>query len=257
MVPINYYANNTTLDTLFDSLNGFFFVGGGAEFPESAQHVFDRTVKANANGDYMPLWGTCMGFQWLLMSATRDSSILDPKGGAQFDSENISLPLSFTSAAASSKLFGSAPADVVSILKLQNVTMNNHHYGIYPDHFAATPALASFFNVLSTNVDRAGSPFVSTIESKQYPIFGSQWHPEKNAFEWSRNHDGTFYEAINHSPDAIKVGQWAANFFVDRTRQSVHRFASLVAENEALIYNYAATRTDKDFISTYFFPNDF
>lgn len=43
------------------------------------------------------------------------------------------------------------------------VTMNNHHYGIYPDHFAATSSLASFFSVISTNKDRQGVPFVSTV----------------------------------------------------------------------------------------------
>lgn len=47
VVPVNYYANNSVLDTLFDSLNGFFFVGGGADFPPSAQYIFDKTVAAN------------------------------------------------------------------------------------------------------------------------------------------------------------------------------------------------------------------
>jgi gamma-glutamyl hydrolase len=29
--------------------------------------------------------------------------------------------------------------------------------------------------------------YISTIEAKQYPILGLQWHPEKNSFEWTKH----------------------------------------------------------------------
>lgn len=182
MVPINYYATDEELDEVFSKVNGFFFTGGDAEFPSSAQYIFDKTVAANAAGDFMPLWGTCMGFEWLLMSATRDKDILDPKQG-QMDAYNISLPLDFTASAPASKMFSLAPSSIYNILESQNVTMNNHHYGIWTEHFLATESLSSFFDVLSTNVDRNGDSFISTIEAFDFPIFGSQWHPEKNLFE--------------------------------------------------------------------------
>lgn len=43
--------------------------------------------------------------------------------------------------------------------------MNNHIKGIYPSHFAATPALSEFFSVLSTNKDRQGVEFVSMVSN--------------------------------------------------------------------------------------------
>jgi gamma-glutamyl hydrolase len=182
VVPINYYSTISQIDALFPKLNGFFFPGGGATFPESAQRVFDNVVTYSDAGDQVPLWGTCMGFQWLLISATRDTSILDPKSG-QMDAYNLSIPLDFKPSASSSKLFGNINKDLYNILAKENVTMNNHHYGIWTDHFYSTPALTSFFNVLSTNVDRRGDEFVSTMEAFKYPIFGTQWHPEKNPYE--------------------------------------------------------------------------
>lgn len=182
VVPIDYNAKESELDALFSSLNGIFFTGGDSEFPASAQYMFDKVVAANDAGDFMPLWGTCMGFEWLLMSAARDSKILDPKVG-QMDAYNYSIPLDLTTAASTSKLFGSAPEKIMSILTSENVTMNNHHYGIWTDSFKAHSELRKFFNVLSTNNDRNGHNFVSTMEAFKYPIFGSQWHPEKNAFE--------------------------------------------------------------------------
>jgi gamma-glutamyl hydrolase len=182
VVPINYSATNAELDVIFQSINGLFFPGGGAVFPKSAQYMFDKVVAANQAGDYFPLWGTCMGFQWLLISATRNPNVLDPSNG-QMDSYNYSIPLDFTAAAPSSRLFAHA-GRVYDILAKENVTMNNHHYGIYPEHFAKEPALTDMFQVLSNNNDRQGVPFVSTIEAFKYPIYGSQWHPEKNDFEY-------------------------------------------------------------------------
>jgi gamma-glutamyl hydrolase len=182
VVPINYYSSNAQLDTIFKSVNGVFFPGGSASFPKQAQYMYDKIVAANDAGDYFPLWGTCMGFQWLMIAQSRNSNILDPHNG-QMDSYNLSIPLNFTDAAKTSRLFSTAGDNIYKILGTEDVTMNNHHYGIYPSTFEKTSTLTSFFNVLSTNVDRQGVEFVSTVESFKYPIYGSQWHPEKNNFE--------------------------------------------------------------------------
>jgi hypothetical protein len=29
--------------------------------------------------------------------------------------------------------------------------------------------------------------YISTVEAKEYPILGLQWHPEKNSFEWTKH----------------------------------------------------------------------
>lgn len=62
----------------------------------------------------------------------------------------------------------------------QPVTINLHHDGVTPTAFASDARLSSFFDLLSTNVDRKGSPFVSTIEGKSVPVYGAQWHAERN-----------------------------------------------------------------------------
>jgi gamma-glutamyl hydrolase len=196
------------------------------------------------------------------MSASRNANILDPSDGTTMNSENYSIPLTLTPAAAGSRLFKGASAHIMDVLQNQNVTMNNHHYGIYPDHFRATPALVAMFNVLSTSKTRDGVEFVSTMEAFDYPIFGTQWHPEKNNFEFQMvSSPGSSvewpYEAINHSPDAVLVAQYTANFFVAQARQSSHRFADPAEEKKRLIYNWPVFATPNDFVQTYFFPKDF
>merc|ERR1712130_698398 len=130
--------------------------------------------------------------------------------------------------------------------------MNNHHHGITSEHFSENENLTAMFNVLSNNADRDGRYFVSTIEAKNLPIYGVQWHPEKNNFEWSVNSDGSPYEAINHSADAVAASQAMANFFVNEARKNDHKFPTPDLEKNALFYNYPVTRTHKDFVQTYF-----
>lgn len=58
--------------------------------------------------------------------------------------------------------------------------------------------------------------FITT--GKKYPIFGTQWHPEKCQFEWTPK------EVIDHSADAVFVGQYMANFFVNQGTTILGKF---------------------------------
>ena len=77
---------------------------------------------------------------------------------------------------------------------------------------------------------------------------GTQWHPEKNAFEWNPK------ESIPHSANAVNVMQWVANFFMSEARKNDHHFESVEAETKALIYNYRTTFTDAGFTEEYIWP---
>jgi len=101
-----------------------------------------------------------------------------------------------------------------------------------PENFTADPVLSTFYKMLTISPDLAGRTFVSTIESRRYPIFGVQWHPEKNVFEWRVN------TTIPHTKDAVQVTQYTANFFVDQARQNTNHFDSLEDEVKYLIYQY-------------------
>eukprot|EP00762_Andalucia_godoyi_P002235 ANDGO_07496.mRNA.1 Gamma-glutamyl hydrolase A len=251
VVPVPYDATPTELDFYLASLNGIVFPGGGADLDHStlydtAYYIVQKVMQMNSQGDVFPLHGTCMGFELLISVMCGNPEILE-----SFDSENITLPLSFTPAAKSSAMFGSsAPQDIVNILGSEAVTMNNHGYGISPSTFNQTKGLGDVFQVTSLNQDREGRTFVSTIEAPTYGLYGTQWHPEKPQFEW------TTEEVTSHTPNAIYANQYIANFFLAQARQSNHKFANPVDETNALIYNYQPLFTGRiiiDFEQTYFF----
>jgi len=249
VVPIKYNATNDEVDTIMSSVNGILFPGGDASIPDTANYIFESVIQLNKNGDYFPLWGTCLGFEWLLMAVGGDDVL------SSYDAENISLPLTFTNDASSSRLYYEATDSLISILATENVTMNNHMYGGSPDLFEGSSDIGSFYTILSTNEDRSGKTFVSSMESKNYPIYGIQFHPEKNNFEWGTYPNGLPYEVINHSPDAVIISQYFGNVFMREARQNFHTFAAPELEDDALIYNYQPTKTGPDFMQEYYFTS--
>ncbi len=85
------------MTTMLNWLNGVLFTGGGASLDNgapyfvAAQSIFSYANTVNSQGDYFPLWGTCMGFQTLVRCQSDNPNIL-----TGFDSENITLPLNYT-----------------------------------------------------------------------------------------------------------------------------------------------------------------
>lgn len=242
VVPIRNDLSEEQLEKLFSSINGVLFPGGGADLFDSSyartgKILFNLAVKANKAGDVFPLWGTCLGFEFLSTCGS---------GGAQVtslvDGENYSVPLNLSEGYQSSRLFGSsAPEEIITYLKTKDVTFNHHRACVSTDEYHSNKALNEFFRLLSTNRDKEGKKeFVSTIEAYDYPFYGTQWHPEKNSFEW------TSREAINHSKEAVLVTQYMANFFVNQARLSGHHFPNKQEEEDALIYKYSPVYCDPE-----------
>merc|ERR1712037_1035441 len=111
--------------------------------------------------------------------------------------------------------------------------------GIAPGVFNADTKLPTFYTPTATGLDRAGKEFIAVIEGKKYPVFGTQFHPEKNSFEWSTKSD------IPHSHDAVLTTQAFSNFFVAQARENSRKFPSEDDLNSKLIYNYAPVFTGK------------
>ncbi|EDO44920.1 predicted protein [Nematostella vectensis] len=221
VVPIRNDLTKSELTKLFYSINGVLFPGGDSDlwksgYARTGAAIFDLAMEANDNGDVFPLWGTCLGFQLLHVRAAKGKDVLTKCSG-----ENVSLPLNFTDGYKDSRMFRNAHNDVTQDMAKLGVTLNMHVNCVTVETYEKESSLSSFFKKLSTNMDKDDKvKFVSTVEGLKYPFYGTQWHPEKNQFEW------TYEENINHSSEAVKVAQYVANFFVDQGRnQEIHTLA--------------------------------
>jgi len=249
VVPIHYTQSKADIEDLLSHLNGVLFTGGGASLDPDSPYfqaieiAYNFVVQTNTNGGVLPLWGTCLGFESICRAASQDPNVL-----TAFDAENYTIPLSFTDAAQNSRMFDSdafpyAPY-VMGLLSNYPITMNNHELGVSPSSFAAHASLSGVFDVLATNVDREGLPFVSLIEAKNMPIYGSQFHSEKPQWEWYPD------EVIQHSFVAVQGNAYFMSFFVNECRRSDASFPD--GANIDFIYNTTATYTDGEFTQCYF-----
>ena len=176
----------------------------------------------------MQLHGTCLGFEALAILAAQNESVV-----TEFDAEDYSQPLYPTEKAPTSRFFSALPPHVVQNLNTKPYAMQNHAHGVAWDAFKSNPKLDEFFDVLTLSIDRQDEVYVSTMESTKYPISATQWHPEKNAFEWTLDK-----ESISHHPEAIEVTQEVANYVVGAARKNFHSPENREDEENLVIYNW-------------------
>ena len=133
------------------------------------------------------------------------------------------------------------------------IAFNMHQWQVTPESFLRNNILSRELRIIATNVDRSGREFISIAEGVRYPIYATQFHPEKNLFEWDSN------LAIPHTQDARDTAQYFANFFIDQCRSNNHTFGGPRQENDVLIYSYEALFSaprDPSFEQVYLFPAD-
>lgn len=74
------------------NLNGVFYCGGGADGPYNVfgKAIFEAAKSINDEGGYMPVWGTCLGFENLAQFVSLEGDDV-LTSGFESDDENYKL----------------------------------------------------------------------------------------------------------------------------------------------------------------------
>ncbi|GMI15571.1 hypothetical protein TrLO_g14937 [Triparma laevis f. longispina] len=218
---VPFTANSTQVEEIYKQTSGLLLMGGSATLPQAARDLYSLKLKGDSNGSFYPMWGTCLGFEWINQLVSEDDSIIDSK----FNAENISLALDFEDDIEDSRVMpeGGVQTDLAGNYE---ITMNMHAHGVATEDWLANEHLTDTFNLISTNDDLDGKNFVSTIESKSADkaIYATQWHPEKNNFEYGAVDNDQAYLSTSHSAEAVRLSFELAAFFVGEARKSDHVF---------------------------------
>ena len=233
VIPIRTNLSKEKIKKLFQSINGAIFPGGhfgliSSAYANTSRIIFDLARKTFDNGGYFPIMGMCLGHQFLATVLNGPFHIR-----IRTDSYNLTAPLNLVTDYRESKLFRNIPDHLVKCFNTTfGITGHFHNYSLSVKLFKENRKLKEFFKVLTTNFDRKGTEFVSTMEGRKYPFYSTQWHPEKSPFEW------TITKNIPHSLAAIQLSQYMSNFFVNEARVSSHKFASEKVLRKSLVDNY-------------------
>lgn len=252
VVPIPINKSRSYYKKLMNNISGVLWPGGAASFKRgyanAGNEIYQIAKEMNQNGTHFPILGICLGFELLTYVASDKRLNRMP-----CTSQSQALPLKFEKNFRQSKLFQNASEHITRSLETKNVTINFHKFCITKNELRRL-RLNNTFRIISQNVATDGVKFISSLEHVNFPFYGLQFHPEKNIYEWITGKN------IPHTFDAIEVGQYFANFFVNETRKNQNKFSNHTKEIESLIYNYPPPlytgKNNSVFEQIYLFPVD-
>lgn len=167
VIPIHTHHKDAELRDLFKAINGILLPGGGSNLKDSryihnARLLHEMAIDANEEGDYFPIWGTCLGFEALLIMCGGLSVLGDA------DATNLPLPLITTNEAEDSRIFSSTPKSALQSFALKQVKYHFHKKCITEDSFCGSEALTAEYRVLAYDKDRENNTFVSVVEGNSF-----------------------------------------------------------------------------------------
>ena len=155
--------------------NGVLFPGGNDDgYYDFGKFIYEAVKAYNDAGQFYPLMGLCQGHENMAMYASSfGKDVLDVLLAI-----NVSLPLEFIDGV-EAKLFDGL-GNQKHLFEEFPVTQNFHQWAIKPEQFEIDEGLSSMFYPTSISYTTdTHEPFVATMESKNYPFYAVQFHPEK------------------------------------------------------------------------------
>lgn len=243
VVPIIYGESWETTKDKLDQLDGVLFPGGGGDYLEVGRKILDYVTDQNDNGHFYPLWGTCLGYERLLIyTADLGKDVL-----TNIELHKKSIPLKFTRDPRKTRMY--APLGLKAFeFEKKNLTYNSHTWAVAPELFETDKGLADFWDLTAiSTIPGNGTAFAASIEAKKYPIFATQFHPEKPSELWTDGYD------IDHSWESIQLQSIFGKEFVAMARENTNSFANFTEYAKYDISNYPTIQTFEEMADAYAF----
>jgi len=133
VVPLIESEGEEVMLQKLSKLNGVLFPGGGSNYRVFAGQIYEKVVEFNDEGQVYPLWGTCLGFQYMVRFASKGPTGL-PSILKKLTSKKEMLTLDFMGAdVTTSKMFGELDNFDIDTLKDEPLTYNSHNWGVSLD----------------------------------------------------------------------------------------------------------------------------
>ena len=194
-VPILFYKSVKELLDLMDHLDGFVLTGGSegffdyessaSRYLEVVQRILQKAKDINDSGRTFPVWGTCLGFEAMLMV----ESGLTLKRHVVDNHLKLRERIKITSDSLESMRFFTEKE--LSEMEDLPLLYFNHMFGISRNDVRHLPELKDSVRIgAKINTVRRRNVAV-WAEFRKYPFYGTQFHPEKRPIAGANPFDQT------------------------------------------------------------------
>ena len=169
IVPIFLSNDENYLENILSRVNGLLLPGGAAnlvkdneltDYLKQIKQILKIARKFNDNGDYFPIWGTCLGFEAILID------IFGPEAmDSNLDDENFLHTL-----IPHGDFWKFLPHDVMEWIKKEPVLPYHHNRGFY-ESTVKKHNMHKKIDITGWS-ERNGKHFLASFKDKKYPFYG-------------------------------------------------------------------------------------
>lgn len=199
-IEINFFEPEESYLAKLEISDALLLTGGGqnvlkpdgstSEYFKVAKRLINYAVERNQKGGYFPLWGTCLGFQSIVYTFSRETLRV-----ATVDNPATSGSLHLLSP--ESRFFRSVFShEDILVLENKPSVLFHHTYGYMLNEALENQIFMSEFSILASAETATKKAFVGMIEHKHFPIFGTQFHPEAMQFLYNNRDIDSHLEEI-------------------------------------------------------------
>ena len=150
----------------------------------------------NDAGRRFPIWGTCLGFETLLMALSNGEVLRDPG----IVNDEVSTPVKFSKSKDSifKSVFTSADFNAMRY----NDYFYFHHIYVFITSLTINETyVLNNIDILAQSTTQNNLKIIAAYQHRYYPFVGVQFHPEETEFVHDKIH------RTNQSPESIQVAR--------------------------------------------------
>jgi gamma-glutamyl hydrolase len=172
-VSIPYNLPKEELLICLDQVQGIMWTGGAIEnkkytknqydtYTETLHLCYDAAKEYNHKGRHFPIWGTCQGFEFLVLFSTKKPCLIN-----ELPKHEVNTNLSITFSHSNSKIKEWFSESLREEMMKKDCATHHHTYGF------------DVVDMPTITIVSVENDFINCIEYKEYPFYGVQFHPER------------------------------------------------------------------------------
>lgn len=189
-IEVNMYEPRDQWEPRLSLTDGLLLTGGAqffnnddgskTQYIQQVEKLLEYFLERNSKGKKYPLWGTCLGFEALIIIMS-NYSINRREVDNKFHGSSIqTLDVENT---LFEKYFS---VKEKSLLLKEGSLHYNHKWAFLMDEVLSNKVLMESFRMVGSSIARSGEKVLAMIEHKDLPIIGTQFHPEAAQFLYDR-----------------------------------------------------------------------